>query len=60
MNGYKVFYRGRKAELYAETTRAAQLAAAAMWKVKPGAVYLITAMLCETADGGQVTHVAVD
>jgi hypothetical protein len=60
MNGYKVFYRGRTAEIYADTTRAAQLKAAALWRVKPGAVYLITAMLCETADGGQVIHAAID
>lgn len=60
MNGYKCFYRNKTADIRAETTRAAQLKAAALWRVKPNKTYMISVYLCETADGAPVTHIAVD
>ena len=60
MNGYICFYKGMRAEIRAETTRAAQLQAAALWRVKPSQVYKVSATLCEKADGSQVIHVAID
>ena len=58
MNGYKCFFGERVADVYAESTRAAQLQAAALWRVKSSRVYMISVMLCETADGKQVSHTA--
>lgn len=59
MNGYKCFYKSKTAEIYAETTRAAQLKAAELWHVRESAVYMISAMLCEKADGADVVHAAI-
>ena len=56
MNGYKAFYRNKTADVYAETSRAAQLKAAELWKVKPRSVYKISVVLCEREDGSTVTH----
>lgn len=52
MNGYKCFYRHKTMEVHAETTRAAQLKAAALWKVKAAKAYQVTAMLCELEHSG--------
>jgi len=60
MNGYKCFFRTETMEVYADTTRAAQLKAAKLWRVKPSKVYQVTAMLCEKADGEQVVHAPID
>lgn len=59
MNGYKAFYKGKTCEVYAETSHAAQQAAAVKLKVKKP--YLVNVMLCEkdtdgTAPGQQVIH----
>lgn len=53
MNGYIAFYRGRKIEVYAETSFEAQTKAAAEFKAKKS--YEVTVMLCEKA-GEQVVH----
>ena len=55
LNGYKAFYRGKNAEFYAATTRAAQLLAAAHFKVKKKDEHMISVILCEKG-GEQVTH----
>ena len=55
MNGYKVFYRNKTADIYAETIRGAQLKAAALWRVKPARQYQISVHLCEK-DGAPVIH----
>ena len=57
MNGYLAFYKNKKMEVYAETSRAAQLKAAAAFKAKKE--WEVTVVLCEKA-GEQVTHMAVD
>lgn len=57
MNLYKCFYKNfRAVEIRAENTRAAQLRAAVLWRVKPRAEYLITVMLCAKADGVAIIH----
>jgi hypothetical protein len=53
MNGYKAFYRGKQCEVMAETSYAAQLAAAKILSAKKS--YEVTVMLCEK-NGEQVTH----
>lgn len=53
MNGYIAFYRGRKIEVYAETSFEAQTKAAAEFKAKKS--HEVTVMLCEKA-GEQVVH----
>ncbi len=58
MNFYQCFYNGKSAEIRAETTRAAQLKAAKLWKVKPSAHYRISVMLCAKADGVAIIHTA--
>ena len=55
MNGYKAFYRGKELEVYAETSYAAQLQAAATFKARKS--YEVSVYLCEK-DGEQITHVA--
>lgn len=57
MNGYVCFYKGKRAEVYAETTYEAQQKAAVVFKAKKS--YEVTVMLAEK-DGVQVTHTAVD
>lgn len=54
-NGYKAFYNGRTADIYAETSRAAQLKAAEIFRVSPKKVYQISVVLCEK-DGESVSH----
>ena len=57
MNGYVCFYKGRRFEVYAETSYAAQQKAAAHFKAKKS--YEVTVMLAEQ-NGKSVTHTAVD
>lgn len=45
MNGYKCFYKGKTVEVYAETSREAQMKAAIALKAKKH--YEVTAVLCE-------------
>lgn len=55
LNGYKAFYRGKKCEVYAETSYQAQLKAAEVFKAKkPNEVHV---MLCELK-GVQYVHTA--
>lgn len=54
MNGYKAFYRGKSIEVYAATSLEAQTKAAAIFKARKS--YEVTVVICERADGSQVTH----
>lgn len=47
MNGYLCFYSGKKIEVRAETSYAAQKEAARILRVKPNKEYMITVVLCE-------------
>ena len=53
MNGYVCFYRGRRIEVQAETSFAAQTKAAAQFKARKA--YEVTVVLAEKA-GETVTH----
>jgi hypothetical protein len=53
MNGYIAFYRGRKAEVHADTAYEAQQKAAALFKARKS--YEVTVVLAEK-NGAQVTH----
>jgi hypothetical protein len=55
MNGYVCFYKGKRLEVYAETTLKAQKEAAKQFKAKKH--YDITVMLAEK-DGKEVVHTA--
>lgn len=54
MNGYICFYRGKKLEVHAETSYAAQEQAALKFKAKKS--WEVTVVLAERADGSEVTH----
>ena len=53
MNGYAAFYKGRKIEVHADSSLAAQTKAAAIFKARKS--WEVTVVLCEKA-GEQVTH----
>ena len=55
--GYKAFYGGREIEIYAATLYAAKLEAIRFFCVKKGKEHLVTVILCERADGSEVTHI---
>lgn len=55
MNGYICFYKGKRTEVYANTSLQAQDKAKTIFKAKKG--YDITVILAEK-DGEQVTHTA--
>ena len=57
MCGYKAFYRGKTAEVHAETSYAAQLKAAAFFKAKKA--HEVTVVLCEI-DGVQSPPIVPD
>jgi hypothetical protein len=57
MNGYVCFYRGKRIEVYAATSREAQTIAAAKFKARKA--YEVTVVLAEKT-GEPVTHTAVD
>ena len=54
--GYKAFYKGKELDIYAASSYEAQTIAAAQFKARKA--YDVTVMICERADGSQVTHVA--
>ena len=54
MNGYIAMYRGKRLEVYAESSYAAQTKAAAMFKARKS--YDVSVYLCERADGSAVTQ----
>lgn len=56
MNGYLCFYDGKKVEVWATTSYAAQQQAARLLKVPKKKIYLVTPVLCERADGSVVAH----
>ena len=58
--GYSCFYNGKKIEVYAKSSFAAQQEAAKIFKVKENKRYLISVVLCELGGGEQVTHIASD
>lgn len=47
MNGYIAMYNGKKIEVYAETSYAAQQKAVAIFKVRRNREYLVSVYLCE-------------
>ena len=53
MNGYIAFYKGKRAEVYANTSYEAQQKAAALFKAKKR--YEVSVMLAEK-EGQQVVH----
>ena len=53
MNGYVAFYRGKRLEVYAETSYKAQLKAAELFRTKK--TWDVAVVLAEK-DGEQVTH----
>lgn len=55
MNGYVAFYKGRRIEVYAESSYKAQQEAAKQFKAKKS--YEVTVVLAEK-DGKEVTHTA--
>jgi hypothetical protein len=57
MNGYVAIYKGKRIEVYAETSYKAQMKAAELFKAKKS--YDVTVMLAEK-NGETVTHQAVD
>ena len=57
MNGYIAFYKGKRLEVSAETSYAAQQLAAKEFKAKKS--YEVTVALAEI-NGNQVIHTAVD
>jgi hypothetical protein len=57
VNGYIAFYRGRKAEVHADTAYEAQQKAAALFKARKS--YEVTVVLAEK-DGAQVTHIPTE
>ncbi len=57
MNGYIAFYRGKRIEVYANTSYEAQQKAAKEFKAKKS--YEVTVALAEK-DGEEVIHRAVD
>lgn len=56
MNGYVCFYKGRRIEVRAATSLAAQEMAAVEFGAKKS--YEVTVVLAERADGSAVVHVA--
>ena len=52
--GYIAFYKGKKVEVYAPSSYAAQKLASVHFGVKRS--YEITVVLCERSDGSQVVH----
>ena len=57
LNGYVVFYNGKRLEIYAATSYAAHQEAAKQLKVSPKKEHMISVCLCERA-GEQVVHSA--
>jgi hypothetical protein len=57
MNGYIAFYKGKRTEVYAESSYAAQKMAAEKFKARKQ--YEVTVFLAEK-DGETVTHIPTD
>ena len=57
MNGYVCFYKGKRVEVYADTSYAAQQKAATQLKVKSNKSYEITVTLAEK-NGEAYVHTA--
>ncbi len=59
MNGYVAFYKGKRIEVYANTSYEAQGKAQKVLKVRDSQRYNITVVLAEK-DGEEVTHLPLD
>jgi len=59
MNGYKVFFEGRMAEVRAKSMYEAVLQAREIFKPRKSKRHLVSAVLCEVGDR-QVTHTMAD
>jgi hypothetical protein len=57
MNGYIAFYKGKRIEVYANSSFEAQTKAAAIFKAKKS--WEVSVVLAEK-DGKEVVHIAVD
>lgn len=55
MNGYKAFYNGKTADIYARTMFEARDKASLLFKVRPSKLHMISVVLCEK-DGEIITH----
>ena len=58
--GYICFHAGKRIEVHAAGSYAAQQQAGQTWKLKPNKFHAITVCLAERPDGSPVQHVAVD
>ena len=56
--GYVCSYKGKRVEVYAPTTLAAQTAAATHFRAKKA--WEVSTTLCERPDDSEVVHTAVD
>lgn len=55
-NGYKAFWGSRTTDIYADTSREAQLKAINHWRVPRRQHHMVHVHLCERADGTEVIH----
>lgn len=58
--GYVCFYNGKRIEVYAPNTFAAQKKVAAQLNVPPKKQYMIAVKLAERPDGSEVSHIATE
>ncbi len=56
LNGYVCFYMSKRFECYAETSLQARNAAIHHFKVPAKKAFMVSAYLCERADGSTVSH----
>lgn len=55
MNGYKAFYNGKEADIYAESLYAAKLKAIEKFKPPKSKQHMVSVVLCEK-DGETILH----
>lgn len=55
MNGYKAFFNGKTADVYANTLYGAKLKAIEVFKAPKSKAHMVSVMICEK-EGEQVTH----
>lgn len=60
MYGYICFYQGKKVEVLANTSYAAQTQAAEVFKLSAKNQHKVDVYLCERPDGSQVTQTITD
>jgi len=59
MNGYKAFYNGKQADIYAESLYQAKMEAIKHFKPRRSQEHMVSVVLCEK-DGETVVHQPVD